>query len=102
MREALPTNGRTAQKSCDVAGEIGDRAHAGIDRLSAGAHHAVDRVASGAAEAADQLDLKKEEWSAAAGEWMDTTRDYVREHPVAALAVALAAGYLLSRLTARG
>jgi ElaB/YqjD/DUF883 family membrane-anchored ribosome-binding protein len=101
MRETLPQNGRAIQKTREAAAAIGDRAHAGIDRLSAGAHDAVDRVASGAVEAADHLDVKREEWSAATDEWMDATRGYVREHPVAALAVALAAGYLLSRLTAR-
>ena len=30
---------------------------------------------------------------------MSTTRGYVREHPLAALGIALAAGYLLSRIT---
>ena len=32
---------------------------------------------------------------------MNATKGYVREHPLAAVGIALAAGYLLSRITSR-
>ena len=79
----------------------GEKAHGGIDRLSSGAHDAVDRAASAAVLAADRLGSKSKELLAARDEWVDATRGYVREHPLAALGVALAAGYLLSRITSR-
>lgn len=101
MQETFPSNDRAMRKTRDATAAIGEHAHAGIDRLSAGAHRTLDRVESTAADAADQFDAKREEWSEAAGEWVDATRGYVREHPVASLALALAAGYLLSRVTAR-
>jgi ElaB/YqjD/DUF883 family membrane-anchored ribosome-binding protein len=32
---------------------------------------------------------------------MTATRDYVREHPIATVGIAVALGYLLSRITSR-
>jgi ElaB/YqjD/DUF883 family membrane-anchored ribosome-binding protein len=77
---------------------LGEKAHGGIDRLTSTAHDAVERAASTAATAADTLGVKGRQLLEARDEWMDTTRVYVREHPIAALGVALAAGYLLSRI----
>jgi ElaB/YqjD/DUF883 family membrane-anchored ribosome-binding protein len=77
---------------------LGDKAHGGIDRLTSTAHDAVERATSAAATAADTLGVKGRELLDARDEWMDATRVYVREHPLAALGVALAAGYLLSRI----
>ena len=79
--------------------QLGEKAHSGIDRLSATAHGAVDRAANAAATAADRFGTKSHELLVARDQWMDTTRGYVREHPLAALGIALAAGYLLSRIT---
>jgi ElaB/YqjD/DUF883 family membrane-anchored ribosome-binding protein len=78
-----------------------DKAHTSIERLSTGAHDTVDRAASMAASAADRLLVKSEALAAAKDQWIDTTRGYVREHPLAAVGFALAAGYLLSRITSR-
>lgn len=65
--------------------------HKQIDRVSDGVHRVVDRFG----EKADELLEMKEDW-------LDATRGYVREHPVAALGIALAAGYLLSAITRGG
>jgi ElaB/YqjD/DUF883 family membrane-anchored ribosome-binding protein len=77
---------------------MGDRAHGGIDRLTSTAHEAVERATTAAASAADALGTKGRELLDTRDEWLDTARVYVREHPLAALGVALAAGYLLSRI----
>jgi len=77
---------------------LGERAHGGIDRLTSTAHDAVERATSAAATAVDSLGAKGRQLLESRDEWMDTTRVYVREHPIAALGVALAAGYLLSRI----
>ena len=58
-----------------------------IERLSDAATSFVDSVG----ERADQLMEMKDDW-------IEGGRDYVREHPVAALGMALAAGYLLSMI----
>lgn len=80
---------------------LGEKAHVGIDRLTSTAHDAVERAASAAATAADQLGAKGRRLLETRDEWTDATRGYVREHPLAALGVALAAGYLLSRILSR-
>jgi ElaB/YqjD/DUF883 family membrane-anchored ribosome-binding protein len=83
------------------ADALSDKAHGSIDRLSSGAHQAVDRAAGVATVAAERLGAKSRDLLAARDEWVDVTRGYVREHPIAALGVALAAGYLLSRVLSR-
>ena len=80
---------------------IKERAHTGIERVSSGAHGTVERAATMAASAADRLLVKRDELAQATDEWVETTRGYVREHPLAAVGFALAAGYLLSRMTSR-
>ena len=81
--------------------DVTQRAQAGIDRVRNSAHDTVERAAAVASSAADRLSARSEEWLASKNEWMDATRGYVREHPFAAMGMALAAGYLLSRLTGR-
>jgi ElaB/YqjD/DUF883 family membrane-anchored ribosome-binding protein len=65
--------------------------HKQIDRVSDGAHRVVDHLG----EKADELMEMKEDW-------VEATAGYVREHPVAALGIALAAGYVLSALMRGG
>ena len=67
-----------------------------IDRLSQGAHSAVDRAASTAQSVAERVGQKGEEWMEMKDNWVEGARDYVREHPIAALGIAAAAGYLFS------
>jgi ElaB/YqjD/DUF883 family membrane-anchored ribosome-binding protein len=76
-----------------------------IERVSQGAHHAVDRAsaaASGVAErlgeTVEQLSEKKDELLELPETWVEGARDYVREHPLASLGIALAAGYIFSML----
>jgi ElaB/YqjD/DUF883 family membrane-anchored ribosome-binding protein len=74
--------------------------HPAIDRLAAGAHNAVNgadetanRAADAMARAGSKAGVKGEElYAAGAG--------YLREHPVITIGVAVAVGYLLSRLLA--
>ena len=70
-----------------------------IDRLSRTAHDTVDRAANAASQVAERVGEKAEELWAMQEDWVDGARAYVREHPVAALGFAVAAGYLLSILT---
>jgi ElaB/YqjD/DUF883 family membrane-anchored ribosome-binding protein len=67
-----------------------------IERVSQGAHQAVDRATSAAAQVADRVGQKGEELWEMKDTWVEGARDYVREHPIAALGIAAAAGYLFS------
>ncbi len=69
-----------------------------IDRLSGSAHQAVDRAAATASSVAEHFGEKAEELLEMKDDWVAGAREYVREHPVAALGIAVAAGYILSML----
>lgn len=72
-----------------------------IERMSQSAHDAIDKAASVASDYAGRVSAKSDEWMAMPQDWMDAARDYVREKPLQALGMALAAGYLLHLITSR-
>ena len=72
-----------------------------IDRMSQTAHKAIDRAASVAGEYAERMSAKREQLMSMQEDWLETAREYVREKPLQALGIALAAGYLLHILTSR-
>lgn len=69
-----------------------------VDRISQAAHDTVERATQAASSVADRFGEKYDELYAMQEDWMESGREYVREHPVAAIGMALAAGYLLSML----
>ena len=73
-----------------------------IDRVSDGAHRVVDQATNRAAALADRFGEKADELMEMKEDWLEATRSYVRDHPVAALGMALAAGYVLSALMRGG
>ena len=73
-----------------------------LDRVSDGAHRAVDQAASRVGAIADRFGEKADELLEMKEDWVDATRSYVRDHPVAALGIALAAGYVLSAIMRGG
>ena len=69
-----------------------------IERASSSAQDTVERVAQTASAYAERFGEKAEEWLEMKDNWVEGAREYVREHPVAALGIAVAAGYLLSMI----
>jgi ElaB/YqjD/DUF883 family membrane-anchored ribosome-binding protein len=76
-----------------------------IDTYSKTAHQAVDRAAEAASSVAGRLGERVEALGEKGDEllemkdnWIEGARDYVREHPVAALGIAVAAGYIFSMM----
>ena len=72
-----------------------------VDRLSQTAHDAVDKAATLASSYAERFSSKSGEFMQMKDDWVATARDYVRENPLQALGIALAAGYLLHMITRR-
>ena len=77
----------------------------GIDTYSKTAHQAVDRATEAAAAVAgrmnehvEALGAKGEELLEMKDAWIGSAREYVRENPLQALGIAVAAGYLLSMM----
>jgi ElaB/YqjD/DUF883 family membrane-anchored ribosome-binding protein len=71
-----------------------------VDRMAASAHEAVDKVSSVASHAVDTLGLKGEQINAAEKRLVAGTGKYVQEHPVTSIGIAIATGYVLSRIFA--
>jgi ElaB/YqjD/DUF883 family membrane-anchored ribosome-binding protein len=82
----------------DVIDKVSDAARPVVDRIASGAHQAVDKIASAAGQAAETLGVKGEQLKNAQVRVMEQCRGYVRDHPVTSLGIAIAAGFLLSRL----
>jgi ElaB/YqjD/DUF883 family membrane-anchored ribosome-binding protein len=78
--------------------KVSDAVRPAVDRVASSAHRAVDKMASAAGRAAETLGVKGEQLKNAQVRAMEQCRGYVRDHPVASLGIAVAAGYLLSRL----
>jgi ElaB/YqjD/DUF883 family membrane-anchored ribosome-binding protein len=81
-----------------VIDKVSDAAHPAVERLASGAHQAVDKIADVAGQAAETLGVKGEQLKNAQVQAMEQCRGYVRDHPVLSLGIAVAAGFLLSRL----
>ncbi|HEX7030787.1 MAG TPA: DUF883 domain-containing protein [Gammaproteobacteria bacterium] len=73
-------------------------AHDTVDRAARGAHDTVDRLADAASRTMSSFGEKGEQLSETKERWMAQTRTYVQMHPVASIGIAVAAGFLLSRL----
>ena len=59
----------------------------------------MDRVTQAAGQYAERFGETAEQWLELKDNWVEGARDYVREHPIAALGIAAAAGYLLHMIT---
>jgi len=72
-----------------------------VERVAAGAHDAVDKAAEAAAAAARIVEQKSEVLKAAQERYLEGCRERVRDNPLAAIGIALAAGIALSFLLSR-
>ena len=75
-----------------------DAARPAVDKVATSAHQMVDKIAGAATTAADTLGEKTGQLRDAQARLADSCREYVRENPIASLGIAVAAGFLLSRL----
>jgi ElaB/YqjD/DUF883 family membrane-anchored ribosome-binding protein len=69
-----------------------------INRIASSAHHAVDRIAQGADGALHSLRGGSTAWKDTGDQSLERVQEYVRDRPLMALGMAVAAGFLLSRL----
>lgn len=72
-----------------------------VDRVAAGAHDTVDRVAGAASAAARAMEEKGVQLKDMQSRYLDQARISIRENPMAALGIAVAAGFLLNHLLNR-
>ena len=69
-----------------------------MDRVVQGAHEAVDRLAQRATPAIDALSGQADHWTEVQDEWVESARNTVRDHPLAALGAAVVFGMVVARL----
>ena len=85
----------------DAIDKVSDAARPVVDRMALGAHKAVDKIAGAAAQTAEAVGVKGEQLKNAQMRAIEQCRGYVRDRPVMSLGMAVAAGFLLSRLWSR-
>ncbi len=90
-KAALATNG----------GEMQETLAHGVEKATIGAHHAVDKASDVASHAANSVGHKADEMNQARAKFVERASEYMRENPVASLGIAVATGYILSRLISR-
>lgn len=69
-----------------------------LNKATAQVHGAVDQVVHAAAPAAQWLEKQGDTLSSGSEKLLKDSSSYVAAHPLQSLAMALAAGYLISRL----
>lgn len=69
-----------------------------IDKASHSAHEVVDKIANATSQAAEAMGEKGDQLKSAEQRMMNQCRGYVHDNPITSLGIAVAAGFLLSRL----
>lgn len=77
-----------SQHTSDAASHLSDKAHETFNRVSEAASEVANRISERSREFMDSPTAQN-------------ARTYVREHPLAAIGIAVAVGLLISRLTSR-
>ncbi|MFA6164063.1 MAG: DUF883 domain-containing protein [Methylobacter sp.] len=69
-----------------------------IDKAAISAHEAVDKIADATNQAAEALGEKGEQLKNTEQQLIDNCRSYISDNPMKSMGIAVAAGFLLSRL----
>ncbi len=93
------TSARDNPDASELVARVAQGAHEAVDRLAEKATPAVQKLESTVAHANEAMHDQVHRAREIGDEWADSLRGTVREHPLASLAVALAAGALIARLT---
>jgi ElaB/YqjD/DUF883 family membrane-anchored ribosome-binding protein len=88
-----------AGSTAEYAQKLAEQASSGLSRLGETAQERFGRVQEAAAQAASRLSERSRDLLNAPA--VDQVRTYVREHPVAAIGIAIAIGLIISKLTSR-
>ncbi|MCD2451169.1 DUF883 family protein [Methylicorpusculum oleiharenae] len=69
-----------------------------VDKAANSANEAVDKVANATNQAAEALGKKGEQLKNAEQQLMENCHVYIRNNPIRSMGIAVAAGFLLSRV----
>ena len=71
------------------------------DKVSNSAHAAYDKIADATSQAAETFGEKGEQLKKTEQQLMKNCRGYISENPITSVSIAVAAGFVLSRLFSR-
>jgi ElaB/YqjD/DUF883 family membrane-anchored ribosome-binding protein len=91
-------SGSAVAKAEQLSSRVVQGAHQVVDRVAEKAAPAVERLATGVSSAKDVMHARADQLSELKERWASDGRLYVRDHPIAAVVAALAAGLLIGRL----
>lgn len=95
LGRGIENAGTSAHQTID---KVSAAAQPVVDRVASSAHSAVDTMTDAAAHAAESLGVKGEQLKDAQLQLSQACSAYMRANPLAALGIAVAAGFVLSRL----
>jgi ElaB/YqjD/DUF883 family membrane-anchored ribosome-binding protein len=98
---ALPGNESTPPGATGMLKNAVQGVHDTLDRLADRAAPAVQRMGDSVDSAEATLRAKTSQLREKSDEWVDGTRGSIRNHPLTAVAIALAVGAVLARMTRR-
>ncbi len=79
--------------------QVKETATTGVDKVAQAAHRSIDQAATSASGAVDWVSAKSDEYTRVPQDMLASTCDTIRAKPLMSVGVALAAGYLIGRLT---
>lgn len=89
-----------AEQASKAIDRVSKMTRPAVERAAASAHSAVDSIANATCQVADTLGRKSQQLIDAEARMVGSTRGYIAANPITALAIALAAGVLISRMLA--
>lgn len=88
----------TADRMADKAHGMADKAQETVERLSEKVQPTMDALSEKASHAVDRVVHRADQLKGSGEAALETTRNYVRENPIAAIGIAAVAGLLLGRM----
>jgi ElaB/YqjD/DUF883 family membrane-anchored ribosome-binding protein len=97
---APPTGGMPREgQAKDLVNRMTESAHGAVDKLAEKAGPAVQKLESGVVQANEALHEQAHRMREMGDEWTHSLRNTVRENPLTAVLLAMAAGALFSRMS---
>ncbi len=82
----------------DTAAKVAEAARPAVDQAASAAHQTVDNIAGAANEAVETLASKSAQLKEFQERLVNNCCSYVQQNPMTSVGIALATGFLLSRL----
>jgi ElaB/YqjD/DUF883 family membrane-anchored ribosome-binding protein len=89
----------STSSSAGTVDRAAQAAHQTIDRVAAKAGPALDKLRTVATSASDSLHAKAADMGHMPEQWAQSSRTYIREHPLTAVGMGLVVGILLGKLS---